>query len=316
MHVSNLWIFYQLHLMPRMQSSSGHCCLCVVGVFMFLAGVIMIATGVCLILNYGVFDVNLLPPELRSDDGKRTVGIILTTIGFVAILVSVLVSVFFLCFQEKSSVSPNQLSSIPDSERKPSREKHQTDLKKHAPSTMHSNLVPQSARKRHKKGKHARRNLMSQVDKLEGIKETDAISRKQSEKSLVNLNGLNSDGTPRSEESDENRLRSENSETESAFGPSDMISKDESEGSGQSNQNGFLPSVIIDHNPSGSSAYATAENKTVENTSYDNRDFSESSANEYKNKNIDLYSPDNRSINTPETCTEVDFESQVENLIR
>ncbi|KAK3091971.1 hypothetical protein FSP39_024094 [Pinctada imbricata] len=89
--------------MPRMQSSSTQCCLCVVGVFIFLAGIIMVATGVCLILNYGYFDESLLPPELQSDDGKRTVGIILTVSGFVCIFVSVLVS-SIICAQGNQPV--------------------------------------------------------------------------------------------------------------------------------------------------------------------------------------------------------------------
>ena len=106
--------------MPRMQSSATQCCLCVVGVFMFLMGIIMVATGVCLILNYGYFDENLFPPELRNDDGKRTVGIILTVSGFLCVFISVLVSSIYLCSRKPTPIYGDELHKIPGSARQDS----------------------------------------------------------------------------------------------------------------------------------------------------------------------------------------------------
>ncbi|XP_061182212.1 uncharacterized protein LOC133190543 isoform X2 [Saccostrea echinata] len=188
--------------MPRMHSSSTQCCLCVVGVFMFLMGVIMLSTGVCLILNYGYFDNALFPPELQSQEGKRTVGIILTVSGFAAVFISVLVSSIYLCSRSKTpSVHSDELNNIPSSGRKSSAGSRNkvasTDAAapvKQKPSSnaapaaskpqnkgkdMHSTAVP---RARHPRKRKKQRIL--QKSKLEGIQEADAISRKFSEKDI------------------------------------------------------------------------------------------------------------------------------------
>ncbi|XP_062579968.1 uncharacterized protein LOC134241965 isoform X2 [Saccostrea cucullata] len=188
--------------MPRMHSSSTQCCLCVVGVFMFLMGVIMLSTGVCLILNYGYFDNALFPPELQSQEGKRTVGIILTVSGFAAVFISVLVSSIYLCSRSKTpSVHSDELNTIPSSGRKSSagsRNKvastdaaaavKQKPASNAAPAAskpqnkskdMHSTAVP---RARHPRKRKKQRIL--QKSKLEGIQEADAISRKFSEKDI------------------------------------------------------------------------------------------------------------------------------------
>lgn len=78
----------------------------------------MFSTGLCLILNYDIFDDSVLSPEMRTEDGKRTVGIILTVCGLLAIFVSVLVSVLYLCNRPKSGqVNPDDLSRIPSTAR-------------------------------------------------------------------------------------------------------------------------------------------------------------------------------------------------------
>ncbi|XP_052790344.1 uncharacterized protein LOC128224514 isoform X1 [Mya arenaria] len=101
----------------RMKGAAVQCCMCVVGVFMFLGGIIMTATGITLILNYGLLDIELLPPDLDNEEGKRTVGIILTTCGLLAVLVSVIVSILYLCNKTKPSVNPDDMSRIPSSAR-------------------------------------------------------------------------------------------------------------------------------------------------------------------------------------------------------
>ncbi|XP_048761277.1 uncharacterized protein LOC125670243 isoform X2 [Ostrea edulis] len=196
--------------MPRMHSSSTQCCLCVVGVFMFLMGIIMVSTGVCLILNYGYFDNALFPPELQSQEGKRTVGIILTVSGFAAVFISVLVSSIYLCSRSKTpSVHSNELNTIPNSGRKSSAGSRNKVAASNVVTTagksktssnsvtskshqskgkdMHSTAVP---RPRHPRKRKKQRIL--QKSKLEGIQEADAISRKFSEKdvnSSVDLTG-------------------------------------------------------------------------------------------------------------------------------
>ncbi|XP_065921720.1 uncharacterized protein [Magallana gigas] len=185
--------------MPRMHSSSTQCCLCVVGVFMFLMGIIMVSTGVCLILNYGYFDNALFPPELQSQEGKRTVGIILTVSGFAAVFISVLVSSIYLCSRSKTpSVHSDELNNIPNSGRKSSAGSRNkvassdanTSTGKHKQSShstksqnkskdMHSTAVPRARHPRKRK-----KQRIMQRSKLEGIQEADAISRKFSEKDI------------------------------------------------------------------------------------------------------------------------------------
>lgn len=91
---------------------------------MFLGGVIMTATGITLVLNYGVLDIELLPPDLDNEEGKRTVGIILTTCGLLAILVSVIVSILYLCTKTKPSINPDDISRIPSSARNNTPDRH------------------------------------------------------------------------------------------------------------------------------------------------------------------------------------------------
>ncbi|XP_071131701.1 serine-rich adhesin for platelets-like isoform X2 [Mytilus edulis] len=99
--------------MPRMQSSSSQCCLCSIGVFMFLFGIIMIATGASLILNYGIVNDDLLLPELRNDEGKKIVGIVLICVGLVFGIVSVSVSAYYFCAPEKHpTIKPDDIRSI------------------------------------------------------------------------------------------------------------------------------------------------------------------------------------------------------------
>lgn len=170
---------------------------------MFLMGIIMVSTGVCLILNYGYFDNALFPPELQSQEGKRTVGIILTVSGFAAVFISVLVSSIYLCSRSKTpSVHSDELNQIPNSGRKSSAGSRNkvasadanTASGKHKNSShttlsaskhqnknkdMHSTAVP---RQRHPR-KRKKQRIM-QRSKLEGIQEADAISRKFSEKEI------------------------------------------------------------------------------------------------------------------------------------
>lgn len=179
------------------------CCMCVVGVFMFLGGVIMLATGISLILNYGVFDITLLPPDLNNEEGKKTVGIILTVCGLLAIIVSVIVSVLYLCNKTKPSVNPDDLSRIPGSSgnntpdrpdlarvrgdrrsSNPSKPNYAANggsraqpLNKHIPGSAEVKL-PRSTRK----GRH--RKIHRQHRRLEEIKE-DAVSRKTVDAALV-----------------------------------------------------------------------------------------------------------------------------------
>ncbi|XP_052262564.1 uncharacterized protein LOC127866182 isoform X2 [Dreissena polymorpha] len=96
----------------KMKGPAFHCCMCVVGVFMFMGGVIMTATGITLMLNYGLLDIELLPPDLDSEEGKRTVGIILTVCGTLAVTISVITSIMYLCFKSKPSIIPDDLARL------------------------------------------------------------------------------------------------------------------------------------------------------------------------------------------------------------
>ncbi|XP_069124929.1 uncharacterized protein [Argopecten irradians] len=207
--------------MPRMRSSSGHCCLCVVGVFMFLAGIIMVSIGVCLILNYGLFDSALLPPELQNDEGKKIIGIVLTVSGLAATIISISVSSYYLCTKSKTpSVQPH-LSTIPNSSRSTSKGSQNgvrpTSKGSHVPrngaleksrapgadtskvSSMHSNPMPVSTSRMRKKMKRNKMALKNKT-RLEGIQE-DSLSRKQSEHDMSAMVALAAEDTPRSEES-------------------------------------------------------------------------------------------------------------------
>lgn len=197
--------------MPRMKGAAVQCCMCITGVFMFLGGVIMLATGITLILNYGFFDENLLPPDLQNEEGKRTVGIILTCCGVLAILISVIVSVLYFCAQSKSTaINPDDLTRIPASARNAtpdSLNRSRTDrrtqptnkistvsngaVRKSIPGSAEVKLPRGYKKSRHRKG-HPR-----PVRRLEEIKEQDAISRKTVEGAFIN-EGYNEEDTPRS----------------------------------------------------------------------------------------------------------------------
>lgn len=175
---------------------------------MFLMGIIMVSTGVCLILNYGYFDNALFPPELQSQEGKRTVGIILTVSGFAAVFISVLVSSIYLCSRSKTpSVHSDELNHIPNSGRKSSAGSRnkvassdaKTSTGKHKQSShstkaqnkskdMHSTAVPRARHPRKRK-----KQRIVQRSKLEGIQEADAISRKFSEKDINVTENLDSE---------------------------------------------------------------------------------------------------------------------------
>ena len=192
--------------MPRMQGAAVQCCMCIVGVFMFLGGVIMLATGISLILNYGVFDITLLPPDLNNDEGKKTVGIILTVCGLLAITVSVIVSVLYLCHKPKSSINPDDLTRIPTSSRTtPDRTDRRTGHAHHKPHTGGANGVTRKHQptknipgstevklpRAHRKGgrHHGRNRKQQRLARLDEIKE-DAISRKTVDAALVDTDRL------------------------------------------------------------------------------------------------------------------------------
>lgn len=165
---------------------------------MFLAGIIMISIGVSLILNYGLFDSELLPPELRNDDGKKIIGIVLTTSGFAAAIISISVSTFYLCIQKKDpAVEPQLLTKIPASSRTTVTAPHsvRSVAEKKRPlaletsmvassSSMHTNPIPINNRMR-KKMKRRKLGLKNKI-RLEGIQE-DSLSRKQSEPDMSSL---------------------------------------------------------------------------------------------------------------------------------
>ncbi|KAL4240282.1 hypothetical protein ACF0H5_001076 [Mactra antiquata] len=188
-------------MMPRMKGAAMQCCMCLTGVFMFLGGIIMLATGITLILNYGFFDEELLPPDLQNEEGKRTVGIILTCCGLLAIVISVIVSVMYFCFKSKpTSINPDDLTRIPNSTRNNtpdlSSSRRSGDRRVHSSSKVpngatrsHTNAkpIPGSAEvklpRQYKKGRHKHRPR--HVRRLEEIKEQDAISRKTVDGALI-----------------------------------------------------------------------------------------------------------------------------------
>lgn len=199
--------------MPKMQGAAVQCCMCITGVFMFLGGLIMLATGICLILNYGVFDVNLLPPDLQNEEGKKTIGIILTVCGLVAVTISVIVSALYLCTKNKSAtIDPDSLMRIPNSARNGTPDKHDgtgrngerrrsssSNNKTHpalngahrpnAHAQPVQKSIPGSTEVRHPKRygqkKKGRKYPRPTARRLEEIKEQDAISRKTVEGAVL-----------------------------------------------------------------------------------------------------------------------------------
>lgn len=170
----------------------------------------MFATGICLILNYDIFDDTVLSPEMRTEDGKRTVGIILTVCGLLAIFVSVLVSVLYLCTRPKSGqVNPDDLSQIPSTARNGTpdsggaRRKSSEHRVNQLPEGMHvqhrnsgigrpnirSNpQISGSTEVKHPrsyKKRHRHKNKFPRQGRLEEIKEADAISRKTLEGAVL-----------------------------------------------------------------------------------------------------------------------------------
>ena len=162
----------------------------------------MFATGLCLILNYDIFDDSVLSPEMRTEDGKRTVGIILTICGLLAIFVSVLVSVLYLCHNRPKphSVTPDDLTRIPSSARNGTPDSGGARRKT---SDHRGNLLPEGMHVQHRnppgranvrststngstevkinrpyKKRHRHKQKGLPRPRLEEIKEADAISRK------------------------------------------------------------------------------------------------------------------------------------------
>lgn len=163
----------------------------------------MLATGITLLLNYNVFDVNLLPPLQNTDQGKKTAAIILTCFGLVGILISVIVSLLFLCNKSKApAIVPKELSQLPPTARgatpvklihsdrsELSDRKHSSGIKPHnnsnvttRPKLGNVKNIPGSAEVKlprvTKTPRHRNHHYVRRVQRLEGIKEHDAISRK------------------------------------------------------------------------------------------------------------------------------------------
>ena len=169
----------------------------------------MFSTGICLILNYDVFDETVLPPEMRTEDGKRTVGIILTVCGLLAIFVSVLVSALYLCNKQKpGQVNPNDLSHIPSTARNDTPEGRgsiRRSLDNRSSGSISNGPLPpprnvgvlkpnvrpppimgstEVKHPRYKK-RHRHKQKFPRQSRLEEIKEADAISRKTLEGAVL-----------------------------------------------------------------------------------------------------------------------------------
>lgn len=183
----------------------------------------MFATGICLILNYDVFDEAVLSPDMRTEDGKRTIGIILTVCGLLAIFVSVLVSLLYLCNRPKSGqVNPDDLSRIPTTARngkltpdgrgsiRKSTDSRSTsnqltdgmNVQQRGPGVARPNIRPappitgstEVKVPRYKK-RHRHKHKFPRQSRLEEIKEADAISRKTLEGAVLSAED---NSTPRS----------------------------------------------------------------------------------------------------------------------
>lgn len=188
--------------MSRMQGAQVQCCMCITGVFMFLGGVVMLATGITLLINYNIFEVHLLPPLQNTDQGKKTAGIILTCFGLIGILISVLVSLLFHCNRSKTSaIDARELSQLPPTEHdaasvkgRPSDKSEVSDRKRsngaklpHSknvasrPKQSNVKSIPGSTEMRlprtNKTTKH-RNHYGQRVGRLAEIKEQEVISRK------------------------------------------------------------------------------------------------------------------------------------------
>ena len=226
--------------MPRMQSSSSQCCLCSIGVFMFLFGIIMIATGSSLCLNYNILDDELLLPELRNDEGKQIVGIILICVGIVFAIVSVSVSAYYLCihaYKRPSNITPDDMRSLSNGSTR-SRVRHANtqrpnscqssrsssnqnirnpvqgarrkispvELQKRSTEKPSGSKCSQSVpsvhhRSKHKKGAKKKSKRLLTKTPLEDIKELDTLSRYTTDVDNRSTPD-NLDETPRSEDLD------------------------------------------------------------------------------------------------------------------
>ncbi|XP_067671407.1 uncharacterized protein [Haliotis asinina] len=94
--------------MARMQSMQSQCCCCAISVFSALFGIIMLSTGVCLVLNYRIMEVDTtgLPPEWRNEEGKKIVGIILICCGIGGMGISALITVLYFTVCSRPKTTP------------------------------------------------------------------------------------------------------------------------------------------------------------------------------------------------------------------
>ncbi|ESO98627.1 hypothetical protein LOTGIDRAFT_174100 [Lottia gigantea] len=151
------------HSIIKMQSAQKQCCCCACSVFSALFGIVMVSTGVCLVLNYGLIEIDIsgLPPQYQNEEGKKIVGIILICVGLSAMGISAIVSILYytICSRPKPQISSLDMtsnsecsSSSSNNSTKPKvRPKHKTvqDLKNGA--RYPSNLAPPQRTKRHKR---------------------------------------------------------------------------------------------------------------------------------------------------------------------
>ncbi|XP_071106528.1 uncharacterized protein [Haliotis cracherodii] len=101
--------------MARMQSMQSQCCCCAISVFSALFGIIMLSTGVCLVLNYRIMEVDTtgLPPEWRNEEGKKIVGIILICCGIAGMGMSALITVLYFTVCSRPKTKPAVAPSGP-----------------------------------------------------------------------------------------------------------------------------------------------------------------------------------------------------------
>ncbi|KAL5018503.1 hypothetical protein ScPMuIL_004225, partial [Solemya velum] len=163
--------------MPTMHSPAAQCCLCVVGVLMFVLGLIMMSIGICLILNFGIWENALDIPDFDTEEGKKKVGIILTCVGLLAMLVSISVSVFYLCTPPPGVPKLSKGQSTVTNGPRPPGDKH--NLQKLSHGVQNPDMYSRQFTKPPRKKKN-RKIIKPRLDKI-----AEAASRKASEADLA-----------------------------------------------------------------------------------------------------------------------------------
>lgn len=181
--------------MESFHSSQTQCCCCVVAVLVSLGGVIMTSIGVCFILNYDMININIdiLPLELQTEEGKKIIGIILICFGITGVIISSLVSILFftICHAPQS---PQTISPMFYDNRTKDNSMYYVD-RPVTPGVMASRTIrsPSPSASMPRKGYNTTKKKINPPI-LESVKE-DPVQPYPNPLPILQINGANCDGS-------------------------------------------------------------------------------------------------------------------------